>query len=229
VKRLLPFFSLVLIILAIILPVAWVIKENITLNIIQDNWQFICDYVLHNKALAVLIYCVIYCTVISLSIPVATIMTITGGYLFGQLTATIAATISATAGGSLLFLTTKLLSGNINNKSNNKWVQMVKDGFTRNAFLYIITLRLLPIIPFVMINIATGILQIPFKAFFFGTIIGVIPGTFIYVSLGVAMKEILNYPELGVEILLQPKILLSLTGLACLVFLAILYRKKSIP
>ena len=97
------------------------------------------------------------------------ILTLIGGFLFGQITGTICVVISASFGGCCIFLSSKFATNNSNTKEHGSWVTKMKDGFQNNAFSYMLILRLLPIFPFVIVNIVAGALQIRLKTFFFGT------------------------------------------------------------
>ena len=68
----------------------------------------------------------------------------------------------------------------------------IKKGFQKNAFLYLLTLRFIPIVPFFAVNIAAAFFQIPFRTFFFGTFLGIIPAYFIYGSVGVELGELVG-------------------------------------
>ena len=183
------------------------------------------DYVEKNFITASILYLLSYFIIVSLSIPTATVMTLVGGFLFGQTVATICVVLSASFGACIVFLSAKFASKNSVKKGYGSWVQKMKDGFEENAFLYMLTLRLMPIFPFVIINIVSGVLQIRLKTFFFGTLIGIIPATYIYVSVGVAMRALLNRDNFTPETLLKPEIFIALFGLGMLTILPVIYRK----
>jgi uncharacterized membrane protein YdjX (TVP38/TMEM64 family) len=122
-------------------------------------------------------------------------------------------------------MSTKIATRNTVKKETGKWVKKMQAGFAENAFSYMLTLRLIPIFPFVLVNLVAGILQISLRAFFFGTLIGIIPGTFIYASVGVSMQNLLNHPNFSPDLLLEPQIIFSLTGLGFLALLPIIYKR----
>lgn len=201
------------------------IYSYISLDTLKEHQNFLKTFVKENFVIASLLYLLLYFAIVSLSIPTATIMSLIGGFLFGQAVATICVVLSASFGACVVFLSAKFASRNSIKKGCGSWVQKMKDGFGENAFLYMLTLRLMPIFPFVIINIVSGILQIRLKTFFFGTLIGIIPGTYIYVSVGVAMEALLNRDNFTPEILLEPKIFIAMTGLGILALLPIIYHK----
>ena len=206
------------------------IDKYISLDNLREHQLFLQNYIIKNTFLSITIYCLIYFVIVSLSIPAATIMTLIGGFLFGQITSTICIIFSASCGACVVFLSTKMATRNTTKKEAGKWVKKMQRGFSNNAFSYMLTLRLMPIFPFVLVNLVAGILQISLRVFFFGTLIGLAPGTFIYSSVGVSMRKLLNQPSFSPDILLEPQIIFSLIGLGFLALLPIIYKlfKKKI-
>lgn len=200
------------------------IYKYISLETLKEHQYFLKDYVKNNLISAALIYSSLYYVIVSLSIPAATIMTLTGGFLFGQAVGTLCVVLSASFGACSIFLSTKFATKNSSKKEHGSWVQKMKAGFQDNAFSYMLTLRLIPIFPFVIVNIVAGILQIRLKTFFFGTLIGIIPGSYVYVSVGVAMQTLLNKDNFTPESLLSHDIIVALTGLGILALLPIIYK-----
>lgn len=201
------------------------IYSYISLETLKEHQYFLKTYVEENFVIASLLYSLLYFAIVSLSIPAATIMSLIGGFLFGQMVATICVVLSASFGACIIFLSAKFASRNSIKKGYGSWVQKMKDGFQGNAFLYMLILRLMPIFPFVIVNIVSGVLQIRLKTFFFGTLVGIIPITYIYVSVGVAMRTLLNGENFTPESLLSPEIFIALFGLGMLAFLPIIYSK----
>ena len=198
--------------------------KYISLNTLKEHQHYLKEYVGENLLISALIFSLIYFTIVSLSMPAATIMTLTGGFLFGQIIGTICVVISASFGACAIFLSTKIASKNSEKKQHGNWVQKMKQGFSENAFSYMLTLRLIPIFPFVIVNIVAGTLQIPLRTFFFGTLIGIIPGSYVYVSVGVAMQTLLNEANFTPKTLLTPDIFIALSGLGILALLPIIYK-----
>ncbi|MDP5083630.1 MAG: VTT domain-containing protein [Rickettsiaceae bacterium] len=219
-------FAPLLIIIAVALIISMSgLHKYISLDKLREHQIFLQDYIIKNTFIAITIYCLIYFAIVSLSIPAATIMTLIGGFLFGQIISTICIVLSASCGACVIFMSTKMATRNVIRNETGKWVKKMQKGFAENAFSYMLTLRLIPMFPFVLVNLVAGILQIPLKIFFFGTLIGIIPGTFIYVSVGVSMQKLLNQSNFSPEVLLEPQIIFSLTGLGFLALLPIIYKR----
>jgi len=174
---------------------------------------------------AILLYSVTYIVIVWLAFPVATFLTLAGGFFFGQWIGTTATVLSATIGASILFISTKIASQDLLDENTKPWIKKMKKGFQEHAFTYLLTLRLMPIFPFFAINIAAAVLQIPFSTFFFGTLIGIIPGTFVYVTLGIGIRDVIQQPEFTPQVILDPKLLIAFIGLGLLALLPIIYKK----
>lgn len=207
------------------------IHHHISLDTLREHQVFLQEYIAENYSLSIVIYFLVYFIIVSLSIPVATIMTFIGGFLFGQYVSVICIVTSSSCGACVIFLSSKLISQTMKKREVGKWIQKIQAGFAKNAFSYIITLRLMPIFPFVIVNIVSGILNVSLKTFFFGTFIGIIPSRFIQASVGVSLQTLLNDPNFIPSSLLDSQIIFSLIGLALLAVLPIIYKyfKKKKP
>lgn len=191
----------------------------------KTHQKSLYGFILHNLFLSIIIYVVTYVSVVVLSIPGATFMTLVGGFLFGQWMGTCMVVFSATLGASLLFLSAKMASADLLSKKVGSLSKKMQDGFLENAFSYLLTLRLIPLFPFFAVNLAAALFQIPFRTFFIGTFLGIVPGTFVYVSMGVALREVIQKPSFSLKVILEPKILLAFIGLGVLSLLPVFYKK----
>ena len=215
----------VLIIIAII---TWYfdIYEYFSLQNLKENKQYITTFIEKNWLTSISIYIVAYIIVVALSIPAATIMTLIGGFFYGSMLATVLVVFSASIGASIIFLSIKFATQkkDIKTKETN-WLKTMQQGFIKNAFFYLLTLRLIPIFPFVLVNIGAGILQIPLRIFFFTTLIGIIPASFIYASIGTSLQTIIDANQLEINLLLEPKIIIAFIALAMLSITPVIYKK----
>lgn len=174
-------------------------------------------------ALFVLLFCLTYVLVVSFSLPVATFMTIACGFLFGTYVGTCITVISATIGATVIFLSARLASDTLAQKVGN-WASKMQAGFQQNAISYLLTLRLIPLFPFVMVNLVAAFFQVPIRVFVFTTLFGIIPGSMTYVYLGSTLRYIANFDTIDVRTLVDPHILLAFTLLGLLSLLPVLYK-----
>lgn len=144
----------------------------------------------HN-ALAILAYIVIYSVAIALSVPCGLILTLTGGLLFGWLTGALAAMTGATLGATAIFLIARTALGGSLGERAAPWLAKVREGFNKDALSYLLFLRLVPAFPFSLVNIAPAILGVPLKTYVIGTILGIIPATFAFASVGAGLDSVI--------------------------------------
>lgn len=178
---------------------------------------------------AVTLYIVVFMLLIACGIPCATVLTLLGGFLFDTI-AILYAVLSTTGGGLILFLAVRTAIGSRVAARSSGWIKRMEHGFQQNAFNYILTLRLVPVFPCWISNIASGILNVPIKTFVSATILGILPATVIYVMAGQGLDKILadtNTPL--INIILTPSVLFPLLGLAFLSLFPVIYKsiKKS--
>jgi len=165
----------------------------LNISFINQHHDYIVSYVEDNFYLASIFFTFIYILAVVFSIPGAWLLTVSGGYIFGWLFGGIYAVIAATIGACIIFLMAKsILRDFFKNKIINKKsiLQKIENGVNNNAFSYLLFMRLMPIFPFVFVNIAPAILGIRFNIYAFTTFIGIIPGTMVYALLGEGASEV---------------------------------------
>lgn len=175
--------------------------------------------------LAPVLYGAFYAVVVAFSLPLGSLMTITAGFLFGIVTGTISVVLGATIGATLLFLALQMGFGKSLAKNSAGWMSKMQAGFNHNAFSYLLVLRLIPVFPFALVNIAAALLGVSLSSYFFATLIGIVPGTVVYILLGNGLGAIFDSggtPHLG--IIFEPQIIAPILGMAALVLLQVVYR-----
>lgn len=171
-------------------------------------------------------YATIYATFVALSLPQAVVLTIAGGLLFGAVAGGALAILGATVGAVLLFLLARSALGDSLVRRGGRLVQAAREGLQRDGFHYLLAIRLIPVFPFWLVNLAAavgGIRLVPYAA---ATLIGIAPGTFVFASVGAGIGDVLaagGRPDLSV-ILTWP-VLGPLLGLAALSLLPVAWRR----
>tara|TARA_B100001971_G_scaffold38090_1_gene33178 strand:- start:179 stop:508 length:330 start_codon:yes stop_codon:yes gene_type:complete len=102
----------------------------------------------------------------------------------------------------------------------------MESGFQTNALSYLLVLRLVPLFPFFLVNLAPAFLGVPLGTYVATTLIGIIPGTLVYASVGSGLGMIFEQggtPPLG--LIFEPRILLSILALAALALVPVAYRR----
>ena len=171
-------------------------------------------------------YTAIYALVIACSLPIATLMTLSGGFFFGPLRGTLFAVIGATVGAVVVFLAVKAGIGDSLRERYGPRLKQMEEGFRKGAFSYLLVLRLIPALPFFVVNIVPAFLGVRLSTFIFATLIGIAPGAFVYASLGSGLGKLFDRGETpNLSIIFEPQILFPLVGLALLALLPIAVRR----
>ena len=176
-------------------------------------------YYQQNPATTIAAYAAIYIAVTALSLPGAAIMTLLGGALFGVITGTIIVSFCSTIGATLAFLVARLLlRDSIQGKFGDR-LETINKGIATEGMFYLFTMRLIPVIPFFVINLVMGLTPIRTVQFFFVSQLGMFPGTIVYVNAGTQLARIDSLAGI-----LSPTLLLSFALLGLFPLIA----KKSI-
>lgn len=183
--------------------------------------------VLHPIALPCL-FILTYTVAVALSIPGAIFLTLLGGYLFPQPWSTIYVVFSATAGATLIFLVARTALGDSLRKKAGPFLKKMEKGFQKNAASYLLFLRFVPVFPFWLVNIAPAFFGVSLLTFVWTTLVGIIPGTFVFTLAGSGLEKVFETDQpfsIGVIFNTQMKVALTLLGLLALV--PILIRRAS--
>lgn len=142
--------------------------------------------------LAPIIYIAVYTISTALSIPGAIFLSILGGFLFPQPFSTIYVVIGATLGAILIFLAANTAFGAIMQKRAGPFLQNMQKGFQANAASYLLFLRLVPLFPFWLVNLAPAFFNVTLFTFTWTTLCGITPGAFVFTQAGVGLGAILD-------------------------------------
>ncbi len=159
---------------------------------------------------AILIYFLIYVTTTAVSLPGAAVLTLAGGAIFGLITGTILVSFASTLGATLCFLGSRLLFRDFVSVKFKATYENVQKGLEKEGVFYLFTLRLIPAVPFFVINLVFGLTRMSPLSFFTVSQIGMLPGTLAYVNAGTQLANIDS-----------PRGILSLPVILSFVFLGI--------
>ena len=184
--------------------------------------RFVADH----PVIAPMVFIAVYAAATALSLPGALILTLAGGFLFGVVLGGLWSVLGATAGAVMVFQIARSAFGASWRQRAGPWLQRMEAGFREDAFAYLLVLRLVPLFPFWLVNLVPAFLGVSLRTFTLASILGMIPAAFVYASAGSGLNAILErgeQPDLG--LILEPKILGPLLGLAVLVLLPVAYRR----
>lgn len=193
---------------------------------LQSNREMLLEYINQNGFLAALLFGVIYAVVVAFSLPGGAFMTITGGFLFGLVGGGLIVVVGATVGATVLFLIARTAVGGFLKARAGPFVRKMEDGFRRNALCYLLVLRLIPIFPFWLVNLVPAFIGVSTPTYIVATFFGIIPGTFVYASVGNGLGTLFEAGESTDSLLMtifQPQFLGPLVGLSVLAVLPVVY------
>lgn len=178
-------FSPLLIILTLLLiGYASGLHKYLSLDAVAENKALIDTFVTDNFILAMGAYLLIYIVAVSLSFPGASFLTIAGGGIFGWAIGGTLTVIGATIGASIIFLVAKTSIGDYLAEKAGPRMNKLREGFQKEAFSYLLTLRLAPVVPFWITNLAPALFGMDLFRYALATFIGIIPGTYAYSFIG---------------------------------------------
>lgn len=200
--------------------------QYLTFETLKQHRETLLAFVSNYRFLAPLIYMLVYAAVVALSVPGGAVMTIAGGFLFGSLFGTFYVVIAATIGATMLFLIARTALGDSLRTFAGPWMQKMRKGFQDDGFHYLLVLRLIPLFPFFVVNLVPAFLGVKTRIYVAATLIGIIPGSFVYATVGAGIGSVFDAGEtFAVVNILTPQVWLALIGLAVLAILPVAYRK----
>ncbi len=182
----------------------------------QDNFQ---NYYEQSPLSTIFIFMFIYIVSTALSLPGAALLTLLGGALFGLFAGTIIVSFASTIGATLAFLVARFLMREWVQAKFSKSLDKLNKGVREEGNFYLFTLRLIPIVPFFVINLVMGLTPMRTLSFFIVSQIGMLPGTVVFVNAGTELAKIealgdilslrlwLSFALLGVFPILMKKIM----------------------
>lgn len=226
-----PRFSrkLPLIIIAVVALIgAFAFRDFLSFEALRDNREALIAFRDSNLVLTVLAFMAVYIAVVAFSFPGATIVTLTGGFLFGTGLGTMLNVTSATIGATLIFLAARYglgdkLSAKLDDASGV--TKKIKDGIDKNQWSMLFLIRLVPAVPFFVANLLPAFLNVPLHRYVISTYFGIIPGGLVFTSIGAGLGAVFasgETPDLG--IIFEPHILLPILGLCALALLPIVIK-----
>ncbi len=220
------FGPLIVIALAVAAVFASGVADHLSLVELKERRDQLQGFVALHPVLSFGLYILIYIAVVSLSLPGALIMTLSGGFLFGPWLGSAAAASGASMGAAVIFLVCRSAIGDSLRGKAGSTIAKIEDGVRRDAFSYILTLRLIPVMPFWLVNLAAGFVDIPLRTFLSATVLGILPGSLVYAGLGSGLGEVFaSGQDPNLRVIFEPHVLLPLVGLGLLSLLPVVLRR----
>jgi uncharacterized membrane protein YdjX (TVP38/TMEM64 family) len=188
-KRLWPLL-LIAALAALVVAMGW--HRYLSMETLVSHREALREAIAGNTALAILSFMAIYAAVVALSLPGGAVLTLTGGFLFGWPAGGIASLVAALAGAVIVFLIARSALGEPFAARAGPWLQRLRAGFQEDAFSYLLFLRLVPVFPFWLVNLAPALLGVGLGTYALATLIGIVPGTFAYAIAGSGLDSIIE-------------------------------------
>jgi len=164
--------------------------QYLTLSYIKASQTGFAAFYSEHRFAAIAGYAAIYVLTTSLSLPGAAILTIAGGALFGLLPGVLTVSFASTVGATLACAASRFILRDWVLRKFGAEIRTVNKGIEKEGGFYLFSLRLIPIFPFWLINMAMGLTNMPLRQFFWVSQIGMLPGTIVYVNAGRELAKI---------------------------------------
>ncbi|TGU74185.1 TVP38/TMEM64 family protein [Geomonas terrae] len=194
------------------------LQRFLTLAALKANRQLLVDYYASHTVGAVALFMTIYILQTAFSLPGAAVLSLAAGAIFGPLAGTVYAVAAATIGATLAFIATRYLLRDAILSRFGARLEGINRELEERGWNYLLFLRLVPLFPFFLINLAAGLTRLPLRVFVLGTFIGIIPGGFVFVNAGASLATINSLSDVA-----SPRVLGSFALLGLFALLPVLY------
>ena len=185
----------------------------LTLAALKANRDKFAAFYDGHRTATVLIFMAVYIVQTALSLPGAAILSLAAGAVFGAILGTVYANLAATIGATLAFLAARYLFHDLVQRRFGGRLEKLNREMDERGLNYLLFLRLVPIFPFFLINLAAGLTRLPLRVFIIGTMVGIIPGGFVYCNAGASLATISSLSDIASTRVLGSFALLGLFAL----------------
>jgi uncharacterized membrane protein YdjX (TVP38/TMEM64 family) len=196
------------------------LKRHLTLAALKANFEALEVCQTTHPFASAAVFVAIFVLLSALALPGPLIMCIAAGALFGLINGTVYVTVAATIGATLAFLAARYLFRDKIQRKFGKRLLQVNKLLENEGFVHLLLIRLIPVVPFTLINVGAGLTKIPLRSFVLATFIGIIPPGLILCNAGANLAEVKNVHEI-----LSIKVLGSFLLLGIFPLMAILHRR----
>ncbi|MFT5677156.1 MAG: pyruvate/2-oxoglutarate dehydrogenase complex dihydrolipoamide dehydrogenase (E3) component, partial [Paraglaciecola sp.] len=202
------------------------LNQYLTLESLKSNQQSLAEYIDANWLVAFIAYLVIYAAAAALSVPGAAILTIGAGALFGFGWGLLLASFASSIGATLAFLVSRFLLRNWVKRTFSTKLESIDKGMEKDGAFYLLSLRLVPLFPFFIINLVMGVTAIKTWTYYWVSQLGMLIGTAVYVNAGTQLVEINQLSDIVSGDLILSFILLGLFPILAKFMLAALQQRR---
>ena len=180
-------------------------QEYLSLSYLKDKHTDLVTYYVNNKVMSIAIYMITYILMAALSLPGAAVMTLAGASIFGFWVGLVVISFASTIGATFAFMASRFIFKDFVEKKFDNTFSKINEGIQKDGIFYLLTLRLIPIFPFFVINLVMGLTSIRTATYYIVSQIGMLPGTAVYVNAGTHLGELSSTKGI-----LSPSLIMSL-------------------
>ena len=202
------------------------LDDYVTQQALKDNRGALAAWRSDWGVFAFLGFGAIYAAFVALSLPAGAVLTVSSGFLFGAIAGGAVALIAASVGAVTVMMIARYVFADIFRQKLGDRLTKFEQGFKDDAWSYLLVLRLIPLFPFFVVNVAPAFFAIPVRTYLWTTVVGAAPATFVYASVGAGVGAVFDAGgEADLAIIATWPILGPLLGLAALSLLPVVYKK----
>jgi pyruvate/2-oxoglutarate dehydrogenase complex dihydrolipoamide dehydrogenase (E3) component/uncharacterized membrane protein YdjX (TVP38/TMEM64 family) len=202
------------------------IGQYLTLESLKAHQQDLAEYIKLNWLQAFVVYFVIYVTATALSLPGAIILTLGAGALFGLGFGLLLASFASTIGATLAFLVSRFLLRDWVKSTFSERIKAIDKGVEKDGPFYLLSLRLVPVFPFFVINLVMGVTSIKTVTYYLVSQVGMLIGTAVYVNAGTQLAEIEAVSDIASKELILSFVLLGVFPIIAKLILNFIKQKR---
>lgn len=220
------FLPLAVLLLGAVIFFAFGLQNYASCAVLRDHRDSLSTFIAAHSVAAAALYMALYAAAVAFSLPVGSVLTLAGGFLFGLWQGTAYVVFAATVGATVLFLAARSAMGRGLRGRAGAAVARMERGFREHAVSYLLFLRLAPIFPFWLVNLAAAAVGVPLRTFVFATVFGIVPATFVFVGLGNGLNVLFAAGETcDPRAMVSAETVLPLVGLALLALVPVVYKR----
>lgn len=203
------------------------LTQYLSLDVLKEKQQQLNQLFADYPFTVFAIYFVIYVVTTALSLPGATILTLGSGAIFGLGWGLLLASFAASFGAFLAFLSARFILHDWVQEKFGDRLTAINRGMERDGAFYLLSLRLVPLFPFFVINLVMGLTKIKAWTFYWVSQVGMLLGTAVYVNAGTQLAQISSLGDVVSADLIGAFVLLGIFPLIAKAVLAFLKRRKA--
>jgi uncharacterized membrane protein YdjX (TVP38/TMEM64 family) len=223
IKKITP---LLFLIFGLVASIYFDFGKYVDFQFLQTHQDIVKGFIADMPVQAGLLYLSLYAVSTAFSLPFGAIMTISGGWLFGVWIGGSLTVFGATIGACTIFLASRYAFREAMVARAGARLQQFEAGFNRHSTSYLLAMRLIPVFPFFLVNFLPALIGVKLRTYALTTLIGIMPGTFVYAGLGNGLSYVLSADEpLNTSVIFSPSVFLPLCGLGFLSLLPVIWNK----